>query len=294
MRNPNSTTRVLAQACVPFAVLLLCSSPFGCESAEDVTSVTDAGADDGPSAEGPSSSIPDASADDGPSMDGPLDTDSATRRGGGDCKVDAGYCAGSCSQLLDEVRAGACTLPGYPCADAGSLELLTELGSCCKKACLKECDGCPSSAHQFAPACAACLEAQCPQETANCDADERVKCNPITGKPCVLDAGASCDVAWGETKFVCWPPPNNGQECQHCNYTKPKPSFCAPGLTCVDATGKPTQWEGTCRRYCCSDTDCGGSTCTKGYFSPAPELGLCVSSCTGPMPVPSGGSCVPG
>lgn len=115
--------------------------------------------------------------------------------------------------------------------------------------------------HQFSKACTQCIGSSCVQETANCTANQYVECNPVTGSPCALLAGASCDIDWKAKEFVCWGGSNPRAECEPCNYLWPKGGmFCASGLTCVDEPWKP-------------------------------EVGLCTSSCTGPKPAPSAGSC---
>ncbi|MCK6532427.1 MAG: hypothetical protein L6Q84_05585 [Polyangiaceae bacterium] len=244
----------------------------------------EAGSDAGPDA------VSDA-ADAGP--DAMSDAADAGTTESGACADASPNCYQSCSEILDDVHSGACTNAGNVCPTIGlGKDLLYDLQACCSKKCAGACQGCPFSSHQFSTACTQCIGSSCVQETANCTANQYVECNPVSGSPCALLAGATCDVEWKAGEFVCWGGSNPQAECAACDYGWPKGgTFCAGGLTCVDATGQPTQGAGTCRRYCCTDADCGGAACQKGKFPWKPEVGLCTASCTGPKPAPSGGSC---
>lgn len=211
------------------------------------------------------------------------------------CTPPPSVCFVNCGSLLQSVHSGTCTVP--PCLDisAATADVAQELQTCCSSKCASPCLGCPFQGLQASSECAKCLELSCTQEVANCTADQRVACNPVTGKPCATWAGAACDVAWPDQAFVCWGGPNPQGECEPCKYygsgyKGDYPKFCAPGLTCVDASGQPTKSTGTCRRYCCSDTDCSGK-CMLGGFPWAPEVGLCVATCTSPETAPSAGTC---
>ncbi len=91
-------------------------------------------------------------------------------------------------------------------------------------------------------------------------------CNPVTGTPCALDAGETCD--YQGNGFHCYAPPpaNTAAVCNACdNANGPA---CAPGNTCV-----PVADGSACARFCCVDSECGGGHCDV----PAGEaVGICV------------------
>ena len=77
--------------------------------------------------------------------------------------------------------------------------------------------------------------------------------NGITGEPCNIAAGESCDTSFGEgylSAFVCYGPPNDVEYCGSCNQ--------GDGPWCV---GTSTCNDGCCWRYCCGDEDCGTGHC---------------------------------
>jgi hypothetical protein len=99
--------------------------------------------------------------------------------------------------------------------------------------------------------------------------DPAVECNPITGEPCDLAAGAVCDASYvggALAKFRCYGPPNTQTLCEPCGATA---GFCGVGLTCTAA--------GTCAKLCCTADDCGpNATCSTkagGGFG----AGICTS-----------------
>jgi hypothetical protein len=74
-------------------------------------------------------------------------------------------------------------------------------------------------------------------------------CNPVTGAPCAVDQGQSCDI--GPSGFACFSGNNAEALCQSCN-NKGGP-FCGATLTCLS--------DERCTRYCCDDGDCGSGHC---------------------------------
>lgn len=70
-------------------------------------------------------------------------------------------------------------------------------------------------------------------------------CNPLTNS---CAAGEACDLE-STTAFGCFPPPNDTPIGAACTSSGP---YCQHGSTC---------YQGMCRAYCCSSTDCGAGTC---------------------------------
>ena len=86
-----------------------------------------------------------------------------------------------------------------------------------------------------------------------------VKCNPVTGSPCNVASGETCD-ADGDTGFSCYPGQNEAKACEACGV-----AMCGVGTTCMN---------GTCVSYCCTNGDCGsGVTCMKILES---DVGVCL------------------
>jgi hypothetical protein len=76
-------------------------------------------------------------------------------------------------------------------------------------------------------------------------------CNPVTGAPCQVGFGESCDI--GPNGFACFASGNDRKICETCdNQGGP---FCLATMTCLD--------DGRCARYCCDDGDCGTGFCDK-------------------------------
>jgi hypothetical protein len=79
-------------------------------------------------------------------------------------------------------------------------------------------------------------------------------------QPAACGAGYACDVTCDDYLGYCWfdcfEPPNNvpiGGSCDAANGP-----WCVPGAFCN---------EYVCAKYCCTNTDCSGGTCTDiGYF----------------------------
>jgi hypothetical protein len=96
-------------------------------------------------------------------------------------------------------------------------------------------------------------------------------CNPVTGAPCDIANGETCD--FDGTAFSCLPPPNDVSLCGDCSGLG---EYCAPTLTCI-VLGNGDQ----CARYCCNDADCAGGKC-EGLTDPLHagkvfKAGVCVN-----------------
>jgi len=96
-------------------------------------------------------------------------------------------------------------------------------------------------------------------------------CNPVTNEGCT--GGAACDYGSGSLK--CYPDGNTEQPGAQCDSKSGK--FCIPTYHC-DGTSD-TNSLGTCKKFCCSDADCGGSTCVAASAQIG-TLGVCGGSST--------------
>jgi hypothetical protein len=101
-------------------------------------------------------------------------------------------------------------------------------------------------------------------------------CDPTTNDPC--GAGNACDKAGADqywTGVNCYGGDNTvpvGGTCDPANQV-----FCVGGATCdVAASGQP----GTCKKWCCADSDCGGGTCAAIDATNLGTLGLCEAGGT--------------
>ncbi len=91
-------------------------------------------------------------------------------------------------------------------------------------------------------------------------------CNPVTGAPCALDAGETCDYQGDGFHCYAAPPANTAVVCSACDDTIGP--ACAPGNTCV-----PVDGGSACARFCCVDGECGSGHCNV----PAGQVvGICV------------------
>jgi hypothetical protein len=90
-------------------------------------------------------------------------------------------------------------------------------------------------------------------------------CNPVTNEACNTASGEACD--FGDKNFECYPAPNDqklGATCSNAN-------FCEGTLHCDTVGDSGT---GTCKKFCCSSSDCSGGTCT-AFDAKLGTLGLC-------------------
>ncbi|HVY44852.1 MAG TPA: hypothetical protein VHB21_03195 [Minicystis sp.] len=101
----------------------------------------------------------------------------------------------------------------------------------------------------------------------------KIKCNPVTNEGCDAASGESCDEGQSDGTFSCYP--GNTQDlCQQCDGNS---LFCKTGMSCplfFPELDKKVKHE--CARYCCSDDDCAGGTCSPLYKTLLPGLGLCT------------------
>ncbi|MCK6532421.1 MAG: hypothetical protein L6Q84_05555 [Polyangiaceae bacterium] len=194
----------------------------------------------------------------------------ATRRETGECVarreivVRAGtetqvtLSAGGCLPLDEKPR----SLPGS-CANR-CLGPPTFPGECwCDGACATYGDCCADFA-------AECTTAPLP---AGCIADPTylAMCNPVTNLGC--GSTESCD--FDGAGFACFADGNTQTAGLLC--LPAKNTYCAGGLTCDTA---PNFDLGLCRKFCCTDSDCGGAACLA--FQPAVgTLGLCSDGAPG-------------
>lgn len=88
--------------------------------------------------------------------------------------------------------------------------------------------------------CASGSGTSCYEGAGDCDPTDPTSCG----------GGEACDLSQ-DGGFVCFPPPNDAAIGAPCDPAAGP--YCAHGGTCVD---------GTCAKVCCSDTECGGGTCT--------------------------------
>ena len=86
---------------------------------------------------------------------------------------------------------------------------------------------------------------------------ETSTCDPVTGAPCALDEGETCDYSGTLQGFECFPGPNDSQACGECG--EDSGLFCGAGTTCNGDFGR-------CEKYCCDDSDCESGECLKDLF----------------------------
>jgi hypothetical protein len=92
------------------------------------------------------------------------------------------------------------------------------------------------------------------------------ECNPITGVPCKVDIGETCDNAAATDAFACIPGPNIGTlggTCDNVNV------FCGPTTVCSMVTL-------SCVHFCCDKSDCTSGECTPVYTVGSASVGACL------------------
>ncbi len=97
-------------------------------------------------------------------------------------------------------------------------------------------------------------------------------CNPVTAEGCA--AGAACDINPDGTAFECYGASAATEAiCDACDHDAGP--WCGPNLTCFSD-------EGLCRRWCCSDADCGPTgTCDKTFLDFNDDVGICQGTIGG-------------
>jgi hypothetical protein len=92
-------------------------------------------------------------------------------------------------------------------------------------------------------------------------------CNPVTGAPCAIEEGESCDL--GANGFACFKVSNAAALCQACDDVSG--TLCGPTLTCIASH--------VCARYCCHDEDCGSGHCDRSIaVLQAGDVGVCTAN----------------
>jgi hypothetical protein len=97
-------------------------------------------------------------------------------------------------------------------------------------------------------------------------------CDPITGLPCDLAAGETCDYLDADGGYTCFLGSNDAGFCEACDF---EATFCAAGMTCNPDLG-------ACERFCCADSDCGIGTCLLNPFldDAVGVVGVCTEQAT--------------
>lgn len=100
-------------------------------------------------------------------------------------------------------------------------------------------------------------------------------CNPVTNEACT-GSGAACDT--GQTGVECYGSGNTeaaGAPCGGQGTTKGK--YCIPTYHC---DGESSSSAGTCKKFCCSSSDCNGGTCKAFDAANIGTLGVCEGGST--------------
>ena len=84
-------------------------------------------------------------------------------------------------------------------------------------------------------------------------AGKKFQCNPRTNEGCDRAKGEACDDD-DHGGFNCYPGPNSVIEGGKCD----DDNGCLGGFGCDTDDGDD---EGVCKRYCCSDAECGAKKC---------------------------------
>ncbi len=83
------------------------------------------------------------------------------------------------------------------------------------------------------------------------------ECDPVSGFPCDLEAGETCDFEVMLGAYACFEGPNDATFCGSCDPDLGE--FCGAGTTCNFDYLR-------CERYCCDDSDCASGTCLRNPF----------------------------
>jgi hypothetical protein len=83
------------------------------------------------------------------------------------------------------------------------------------------------------------------------------ECDPVSGFPCDVAAGDTCDFEVMLGAYVCFPGPNDAEFCGGCDPELEQ--FCGAGTTCNFDYPR-------CDHYCCDDSDCASGTCVRNPF----------------------------
>jgi hypothetical protein len=83
------------------------------------------------------------------------------------------------------------------------------------------------------------------------------ECDPVSGFPCDVDAGETCDFLNMLGGYSCFPAPNDAVFCGGCDAELDQ--FCGAGTTCNFDYLR-------CENYCCDDSDCESGTCQRNPF----------------------------
>jgi hypothetical protein len=98
------------------------------------------------------------------------------------------------------------------------------------------------------------------------------ECDPVTGFPCDLEAGETCDLEVMLGAYTCFEGPNDATFCGSCDPDLGE--FCGAGTTCNFDYPR-------CEHYCCDDSDCASGTCLRNPFAleddnEAARVGVCA------------------
>lgn len=83
------------------------------------------------------------------------------------------------------------------------------------------------------------------------------ECDPVTGFPCDVEAGETCDFEVMLGAYSCFEAPNDGVFCGGCDAELGE--FCGAGTTCNFDFLR-------CENYCCDDSDCSTGVCLRNPF----------------------------
>lgn len=115
------------------------------------------------------------------------------------------------------------------------------------------------------------------------------ECDPVSGFPCDVEAGETCDFEVMLGAYQCFPAPNDAVFCGGCDAELDQ--FCGAGTTCNFDFLR-------CERYCCDDSDCSSGSCIRNPFGledddEAALVGVCTAEaaavCGGEGGASSGG-----
>ena len=206
---------------------------------------------------------------------------------GGDTCTDSGVCepagdmcgadpANSCEGTCNGQGSGGCFCDP-DCV--GNQDCCPDYQACCVTTCTPSCTGKVCGSDGCGGSCGTCSAGKTCNASGQCATTPALPhgipagcllptltldCNPLTNAGCTA-AGSACDL--GNSGTECFPEPNTVPANGGCPSTAG--AYCVPKYHCTSQSG------GTCKKFCCSSTDCGGQACTPLALESYGTLGLC-------------------